>query len=316
MAACVLAENGSDVSTANVVAEVDATPPPPRRVCPSEGSFDGGWVTVDGIDISDWQHTNWDEVGAHNPHLKFAFARISAGMGRVDRRFAHDWAAMKRLGLVRGAYQYFKPNHDAVKQADRVLQRLAEEGGLEPGDFPPVLDFEEAADMPHDTVVCRLKIWLSRVEQKTGRVPIIYTSRNWNAYLDASFARYPLWVPNYVDPALKCPTMPAAWPKWHFWQYTSSGQVLGVYTNGARDDWDGGTPALHTEDGGDGGPVHAHTDLDFFDGTLDDLKAFVSSTVSPGGIVDPPPLANPPHVPTPDGGTPIDCEDGCCVADP
>jgi lysozyme len=286
-----------------------------RRVCPSSQNPDGSWVKVDGFDTSDYEWVDWDAAPQANPNMKFAFVRVSAGTLRVDTRFAFDWPALKRTGLIRGAYQYFKPSQSAVAQADLFLQRVREAGGLDANDFPPVLDFETTNGMPADTILCRLKIWLTRIERETRRLPIIYASANQNEYLSDEFARYPLWVPNYVaTPSMTCPRTPDAWRMWTFWQYGGA-PLSGVWSNGSRDDDAGGSIAH--QDGGDGGPIVASADVNYFDGTLEHLRAFVGSTTSDGTVGDPPPLAHPPHV-LPDAGIsgPLDCDDGCCVMAP
>jgi GH25 family lysozyme M1 (1,4-beta-N-acetylmuramidase) len=305
-----LGSGGSSLADPDANVDADAGWP---RLCPSTRAPDGGWITVDGIDVSDWQYTQWDEVTLSQPNLGFALARVSSGTVRVDTRFGHDWAEMKRLGLVRGAYQYFTPRFSAVTQADLFVRRLTEEGGLAAGDLPPVLDVETTNGMPDMTVTCRIKIWVSRVERALRRIPMIYTSYLWSAYFASDFRRYPLWVTNFVGtPSITCPRMPTAWDKWELWQHSASGSVPGVYNNGSRDD-DAGS--IQLVDGGDAG-VLADTDLDFFDGTMDGLRAFIASTASSGLVDDPPPLVDPPHVSSTQLGQELDCSDGCCVADP
>jgi GH25 family lysozyme M1 (1,4-beta-N-acetylmuramidase) len=286
---------------------------PPRRVCPTNQNPDGSWVTVDGFDVSDWQYTDWDKVRTQaTAKFKFAFLRISAGLVRTDTRFKFDWPGAKRAGLVRGAYQYFKPSQSSKAQADLYLRRLREEGGLQADDLPPVLDVETTNEMPTETVVCRIKSWLSRVERATGRVPIIYTAeRHGFLFPSEQFRRYPLWVANYVGtPSITCPRMPDPWQTWKVWQWSDKGFIPGVYTNGNRDDLNGGAPAIEA-----GVPVQTGYDVNFFDGTLDDLHKFVASTASTGDVADPEPLENPPHVPgaATEAGPAIDCaDDGCC----
>jgi lysozyme len=272
-------------------------------------------VAVDGIDVSDWQYSDWDQIARAQPNLGYAFARVSAGLVRVDQRFGPDWAGMKRVGLVRGPYQYLTPRYSAIAQADLFVQRLTDEGGLTPDDLPPVLDVETTEGMPDATVSCRVKLWMVHIERALHRRPMIYTSYLWSGYFDASYARYPLWVANFVGtPTLTCPRMPLAWDKWKFWQHSAVGAIPGVYVNGDRDD--GG--AIGVVDGGDGGdvPQLAETDLDYFDGTLDELRAFVATTASDGVVDDPPPLDAPPHVSVSVFGPNFDCADGCCIADP
>jgi lysozyme len=311
---CTKAGEGTD-STRAADELADASDAADRRVCPSARYPDGGWIKVDGFDVSDYDYVDWDATAAANPNMKFAFSRVSAGLLRMDTRFAFDWPQMKRVGFIRGAYQYFKPSQSAIAQAELFLQKLRDNGGLDPTDLPPVLDFETTNGMPADTIVCRVKLWLARVERETGRLPIIYSSSEQNAYLGREMSRYPLWVPNYVGtPSVTCPRTPTAWDQWTMWQYGGA-SLPGIWSNGSRDDDAGGSIAH--QDGGDGGPIASSADVNYFDGTLERLVAFVASTTSDAAPPDPPPPANPPHV-LPDAGIagPLDCDDGCCVEAP
>jgi lysozyme len=240
--ACSLGGVGTAASAASLV-DSDGGDGGPRRVCPSAQYPDGGWVAVDGLDTSDWDYANWSEVAASHPNLKYAFVRVSAGLVRIDTRFSADWAGLRQAGLIRGAYQYFKPNQSAIAQADLYLRRLREEGGLLESDFPPVADMETTNGMPDATVICRLKLWLTRVERETHRLPLIYTSHLWSAYFQPESLRYPLWIANYVGtPSRTCPWMCDPWTKWQIWQYADHGTVHGVYANADRDD--AGAPAV------------------------------------------------------------------------
>src|SRR6266545_2185857 len=93
-------------------------------------------ATVPGIDVSKWQGTiDWSAVASSG--VVFAFIRVNHGLDDIDEEFAASWSGARRAGVVRGAYQYFLPDEDAVAQADLFLARM---GPLEPGDLPPVLD--------------------------------------------------------------------------------------------------------------------------------------------------------------------------------
>jgi GH25 family lysozyme M1 (1,4-beta-N-acetylmuramidase) len=305
--ACSMREETSTASPEIELAADAAWP----RLCPSSQHPDGSWVTVDGIDVSDWQYTVWDEVTRARPNIRFAIARVSSGTVRIDTRFGRDWAAMKRLGLVRGAYQYLTPRFSAEVQADLFVRRLNEEGGLLADDLPPVLDMEETNGMPDATVKCRVDIWLTRVERALKRLPMVYTSYLWSSYFNETHRRYPLWVTNFVGtPSITCPRMPTPWNTWRLWQHSATGKVPGVYTN--TREGDGGS--IRLVDGGDAGHIFS-TDLNFFDGTMEGLRAFIATTSSTGDIEQAPPLAHPPHV-SPSIGVEFDCNDGCCIRDP
>jgi lysozyme len=174
-----------------------------------------------GIDVSSYQgEIDWKRVKAAG--VIFAFARVSDGLAVVDQRFADNYAAMKRAGLRRGAYQYFRASADPRAQADLLL------GAVRPlglPDLPLVADVETADGMPPEEVRARLAQWLARVEHRTRRRPIVYTSPSMGEVLGGQFAAHPLWVAHYeVD----CPTVPLGWERWTFWQHSSDGRVAGV----------------------------------------------------------------------------------------
>jgi lysozyme len=201
-------------------------------------------MTVLGIDVSHHQGSvGWRGVAGSG--AAFAFVQATDGATFVDPEFSSSWPAMKRAGLLRGAYHFFQPTADLAAQQALFLQTVQ----LEPGDLPPVLDIEVAHGASAGALLAGMKQWLEAVEQATGRTPIIYTSPGfWKQQLGDSpdFARYPLWIANYgVDQ----PDVPAAWSTWTFWQFSEKGTMEGV-----------------------GGPV----DLDTFHGSLDDLRAFAS----------------------------------------
>jgi lysozyme len=191
-----------------------------------------------GIDVSSYQGAvDWPRVRAAG--VVFAFARVSDGIEVVDQRFAENYAAMKRAGLRRGAYQFFRASADPRAQADLLLAAIRPLGRP---DLPLVADVETADGMPPEELRARLARWLAHVERRTGRRPIVYTSPAMGAALGGQFGAHPLWVAHYqVD----CPTLPAGWERWTFWQHASDGRVAGV-----------------------SGPV----DLDLFPGTLRELR--------------------------------------------
>ena len=205
------------------------------RVCPSG-------PTVEGIDVSYYQGTiDWNGVKAAG--IRFAVTRISDGLNFSDTQFSRNWPAIKSVGLVRGAYQYFEPGQDALAQADMVVQKV---GQLGPGDLPVQLDMEVTGGQSSATILSKMKQWSDRVTSGTGKRPMVYTAKYfWNDNVGSTdFASYPLWVANYD---VSCPDTPDAWTKWLIWQYGDNGSVSGI--NGG-------------------------VDVDRFNGTLDDLVRF------------------------------------------
>jgi lysozyme len=194
-------------------------------------------TTVKGVDVSYYEGTiDWHAVKAAG--RVFAFARVSDGLTHVDPKFAANWAGMHDAGLVRGAYQYFRPGEDPIAQANLLLSKLGTRGAL---DLPPVLDVETADGQSAAHVQSAVHAWLTHVEQALGRKPIVYTAAFMSSTLGSGFSKYTLWVANY---GATCPSMPTGWTSWAFWQTSESGKVSGITTA---------------------------TDLDVYNGTLADL---------------------------------------------
>lgn len=186
------------------------------RVCPTG-------PTVEGIDVSYFQSSiNWSAVASTN--VEFAISRVSDGTTFIDPRFGENWNGSKSAGLIRGAYQFFRPAQNAVTQANIMIDAI---GQLGDGDLPAVVDVETADGQSSATIVSKLRTWLDLVEAGTGRKPIIYAASGfWNTINGADeFEEYPLWVANY---GVSCPALPDTWSEYSMWQYTDRGRVSGI----------------------------------------------------------------------------------------
>ena len=203
------------------------------RTCP-------GPVTVPGVDVSYYQGTiNWASVKASGQ--KFAITRVSDGVNYPDSKFTTNWKAIKQQNLIRGLYQFFRPGQDPVAQANLVISRVNAAGGFDPDDLPVVMDIEATDGQSAATIQARMRVWLDRIERATGKRPIIYTAAFMSGSVGSGFSSYPLWVANY---GATCPTMPAGWSQWKFWQYTSTGSVAGISGSVDRNQWNGSLTAL------------------------------------------------------------------------
>lgn len=195
-----------------------------------------GQNTVKGLDISYYDDvTDWTKVAQGHG---FAIARVSDGIGFKDPKFAAYWAGMKQAGLVRGVYQFFRASQDPIAQADYLLTTVSMLGS-DPTDLPPVADVEVLDGQSAATLRTNLQKWLDHVEQKIGRKPIIYTGPSFGtSNLGTSFNGYPLWVANW---GVSCPSMPANWTGWKFWQTSATGTVSGISGTGNvdLDTWNG-----------------------------------------------------------------------------
>ncbi len=209
---------------------------------------------ITGIDISFWNGViHWPTAKAAG--AEYAFVKASQAVS-ADPLFRSNWSAAKGI-VLRGAYHYYDWSVPPIMQANRFLTTIA--GDI--GELPPVLDYEELADIPiTTTALAYIRAWLDRVETVTGKVPMIYTSQGmWKAHgsPDPEWTRYPLWLADYTPPA----NVPAPWSRYTFWQYTSGAQ------------------------GSDYGAPGGKMDLNQFDGSLQDLYNFAHYT-PPGGETD------------------------------
>ncbi|MBC8152714.1 MAG: glycoside hydrolase, partial [Bacteroidetes bacterium] len=139
----------------------------------------------------------------------------------IDKSFARNWTGAGQAGLRRGAYHFYHPTRDPIKQADNFIRRVT----LKAGDFAPVLDFEVTNSQPDANILRDLRIWLDAIEDHYDQKPIIYT----NAYLYKRFikghlADYPLWIADYSNAHLRQydPT------NLYIWQHNKSGLVPGI----------------------------------------------------------------------------------------
>jgi lysozyme len=134
------------------------------------------------------------------------------------------------------------------------------------GELPPVCDFEMTTYAP-EPAVANGKLWnfLQALERITGKIPMIYSGYFYWHYYGTSnigWAKYPWWLPWYESEASIATSMayynyPMPWKKWTFWQYTGNGN----------------------------GPQYGSTglsmDMNYFNGTIEELKIFAGTTPPP-----------------------------------
>ncbi len=177
--------------------------------------------TVHGIDISHYQSfINWDTVVAQEVH--FAFVKATEGLSMSDTMFCYNWSEMKRVGIKRGAYHFYRPTLSPREQADH-FSRMVE---MEYGDLPPVLDVEVLDGVSKTILINGIRTWLYQVEIRYNVKPIIYTNlKFYNRILAGHFDDYPIWIARYSfrEPTLACGR------DWHFWQYGNRGRIKGIH---------------------------------------------------------------------------------------
>lgn len=179
-----------------------------------------------GIDVSEYQgDISWKDVDTvENKYpLRFVFIRATVGNDRLDKQFEENWLGAKKRKLIRGAYHYYRPNENSIKQAELFIKTVT----LREGDLPPVLDIEK---LPKNQSMERLKIglkrWLLRVEEHYKVKPIIYSGeRYYDDFLKDEFSDYLFWIANYNFYRENMEE------DWLFWQFTEKASVSGIKGN-------------------------------------------------------------------------------------
>jgi lysozyme len=208
-----------------------------------------------GIDVSFWNGT-MDFNKARDAGATFVYMKASELY--ADSKFKTFWNAAKGI-LPRGAYHYLNWFGKELDQAVTFSNLLKDDSG----ELPPCLDLEDDPSLHNLTPrEVQGKVWnfLTYVEKATGRIPMLYTGyyfwKQWGN-TNKEWAKYPFWLPWYASESIV--KVPLPWKKWTFWQYTSNGPGL-VY-----------------------GSQGKSMDMNYFNGTEEELKAYIS------GIPVPPP---------------------------
>ena len=194
---------------------------------------------LEGIDVSYYQgQPDWEAVA--NDGIQYAITRVNHG-GFMDPEFDTNWDAIKSVGLVRGAYQYFNAGGDPVEQANVFIDKV---GQLGPGDLPGVIDVESDDGLDPSAIAESVATWVELVEAGTGRKPIVYTGPYfWNTFVQTDqFQEHPLWIAHYTN---GCPSVPDAWNGWRLWQYSSTGAIAGISGNVDTNRFNGSLEQLH-----------------------------------------------------------------------
>ncbi len=214
-----------------------------------------------GIDVSHYQQAiDWLSVARSG--IKYCFIKATEGSSRLDQFFHQNWQGSAEAGIARGAYHFFHPAAPVTAQVDFFLRTVPE---LQPGELPPVLDLEVPQNWtgipPSERGALALN-WLNAVEQHLGATPLVYLSP---AFMTTTLknapelGRFPLWLAHYTT--AMAPAVPKPWTSWTFWQHTGQGKTPGV---------------------------SGYVDLNWFNGTLDNLKSLtrsvreISDSHSPG----------------------------------
>lgn len=179
---------------------------------------------VSGIDVSHHQdEIDWPSL-VQESKIDFAFIKATEGTDLIDRRFQQNWKEAEGL-VARTAYHFFTFCTSGDDQARNFLSTAPDKGEL-----PRAIDVEFGGNCTSwnslAEVQGELKEFVSAVEQKDGRAPILYvTKQSYNRIVRGHFEGIPVWIREVVyRPSA------AEYPALMFWQYAGNGRLEGVET--------------------------------------------------------------------------------------
>lgn len=229
--------------------------------------------TISGIDASKHQGViNFKTVAESGQ--RFAIVKATEGEGYVDKRFLENWEKLVELDgqIYRGAYAFGRPDSvggmaDGIAEAEDFCDILKAAGHYMSGAMPPCLDYEKYSGKGVKKNLAYLEGFIKTVQDRLGRSPMIYTGETiWNYQTDNSdlFKDVPLWLVAYRSYGLSGTEAPGIlarmpWDELAMWQWSGGGEyAFGAPVPGCGQD--GETPAT--------------VDLNWFDGTEEDLAKF------------------------------------------
>ena len=191
-----------------------------------------------GIDLSHWQKT-FEPKG----NIDFIIQKVSEGLAK-DALYNVLLPSVKTLER-RGGYHYFRTEVDPIAQAEFFFNT---QGGQ--GFKFLVVDYEGTGNVLDATGEANLAEFVEELTIYTNKPILLYTSpytlRDSLIAYDDDWANVPLWIAHYKDGE------PETWGNpWKFWQYTSEG------------------------DGTEYGVGSTHVDLNVFNGTVEELDAWL-----------------------------------------
>jgi GH25 family lysozyme M1 (1,4-beta-N-acetylmuramidase) len=216
---------------------------------------------VHGIDISSWQTSYTHPTNPPRP-VDFVIQRLGYGLNKDEK--LKEMTPPTLAEAIKGAYHYPSSAAPWKDQCDFFLERM--NGKYDFWAWDPEKDYNGQSLV--DGVVPALEYLL----KYSGRKGLLYTNPDmwgtWFLPIQQDLLVYDLWVAHYwwtPDPEgipnyFKVPGGENMRRDWRFWQYDRNGQ------NGRGKEYGVGSFGL---------------DLDVFNGTIQDLRAWIGITAPP-----------------------------------
>ena len=185
-----------------------------------------------GIDVSKWQgEMDWHK--ARSAGARYAFIRAGSitnitGQCYTDYQFERNARIAPDYFPV-GFYWFFRPQFNAVKQADYFCDLIRGQRWL----LPPVLDLESNGGLAAREVTDAAKGFLYQVYSRLNAWCLLYSRAIWlnqNSISDDIWDMVDVWIARYIDlpgPWSDGKCKPRDFDQWRFWQKSADGNGLG-----------------------------------------------------------------------------------------
>lgn len=172
------------------------------------------------LDLSHHNTVSPDLHATYASGVRGIIHKATEGLGYVDSKYNARRFLAKESGMLWGAYHFFR-HGNVESQVDYFIEHAApDENTL------MALDHED-----NRVPLSNVKSFLSLLEQKLGRLPVLYSGNVLREQMDnqvsASLARYRLWHAQYGDHYKINPSWKAPW----LWQFTENGKSPGIGGN-------------------------------------------------------------------------------------
>ncbi|WP_353411997.1 GH25 family lysozyme [Arenicella sp. 4NH20-0111] len=187
-----------------------------------------------GVDVSHYQGDLLSKITSTDD-IQFVICKATEGVDYIDPKFVKNWSTAKQKGWVRGAYHFYLAADDPTVQAEHFASTVNE---FDSNDIAPIVDVEQLSLGGKDVSVSELQSglieYLTVLEAKLGRKPMIYTSYNFaQQYLNRAqvFGKYDLWLAEYSG--TQAPKIPDAWASKGFkiWQRSDNYKIDSIETD-------------------------------------------------------------------------------------
>lgn len=182
-----------------------------------------------GIDVSNWSGSiDWTEVAKTG--IEVVIIQASEGVFYRDPYLTEFYEGAKSNGLKVGFYHFFNPGESPTpkEQAKYFVDSIS---GLKP-DCKLILDLEQTGGLSNYELTLQAVEFLKAVKEYSGLEPAVYTYTNFaqhNLYEGLGLENYSLWIAQLSEEG---PSENPIWGnKYVGWQYSDTGEVLGINAN-------------------------------------------------------------------------------------